>query len=285
VRRWLLFLLFPACLAGGGGGDVPRRDRLWGFTVDDPWRTEAVAEALAAMPRRPMARVVFDLDQPPGAYRGPLAAIGRVADVMGELLDSRFVAQVTTDAYAARAEAFVRTLGPRVDVWEVGNEVNGEWLGKPGEVAAKVEGAYRVVKAHGGRAAVTLYYNEGCRGHPGADPVRWAGERLSAEVRAGLDYVFVSRYEDDCPGPEPDWPAVFARLARLFPRAGLGIGECGTKAPDRKEALVRRYYGMRLSEPRFVGGYFWWDFGSDMVPSSRPLHGLVRDLMRAAPGG
>lgn len=280
----LPFLLATACAAGGRGGAEPRREWLWGFTVDDPWRTAAVVEALATFPRRPTARIVFDLDQPPEAYRAPVEAIGKVAGVMGELLDSRFVAGVSRDAYVARAEAFVRTLGPAVGVWEVGNEANGEWLGPPGEVAAKVEGALRVVKAGGGRAALTLYYNEGCRNDPGAEPVRWAGERLSPELRAGLDWVFVSRYEDDCPGPEPDWPALFGELARLFPNAGLGIGECGTRAPERKEAMLRRYYGMRVAEPRFVGGFFWWYFSSDLVPSTRPLHGVVRELMRAAPG-
>lgn len=107
----------------------------------------------------------------------------------------------------------------------------------------------------------------------------WAETNVPAEMKEGLSYVFVSFYEDDCKGPTPDWPAVFRRLARMFPRASLGFGECGTAHPGLKEAYLNRYYGIRVDEPRFVGGYFWWYFSQDMVPRSRPLWGSLKRVM------
>lgn len=38
-----------------------------------------------------------------------------------------------------------------VDIWVIGNEINGEWLGDTAGVVAKMTGAYDVVKAAGKR--------------------------------------------------------------------------------------------------------------------------------------
>jgi hypothetical protein len=67
----------------------------------------------------------------------------------------------------------------------------------------------------------------------------------------------------------------FSKLAALFPSAKLGFGENGTKDPSKKAAYVDRYYRMTLSEPRYVGGHFWWYFREDMVPASAPLWGVL----------
>jgi hypothetical protein len=52
----------------------------------------------------------------------------------------------------------------------------------------------------------------------------------------------------------------------MFPTAQLGIGECGTVVQARKAAYLTRYYSMRIDNPRYIGGYFWWYFSEDMVP-------------------
>jgi hypothetical protein len=236
-------------------------------------------EALAALPRRVMARVVFDEGQAARDYVAPVSAIGGVADVMGELLDSFYVPTLTTAAYVARAEEYVAALGDAVDLWEIGNEVNGEWLGETAEVVAKIRGAHAVARRHGKATALTLYYNAGCFASPDHEMFAWTEANLPEDLRRDLDLVLVSYYEDDCNGAEPDWAAVFARLAPLFPGARLGIGECGTKDPARKEEVLRRYYGLRLDEPRFVGGFFWWYFSDDMVPASGPLHAVLAELV------
>lgn len=273
-------LLAAAALSACTAPAVAAPGRVWGVTLDDVSRPADAAAALAAFPARPFVRVVFDEGVPASRYVAPLDRLHPVAGVLGELLDSRFLARATVDGYAIRAREYLEALGGRVDVWEVGNEVNGEWTGPPAEVAAKVHAALEVVKRQGGRAALTFHYNLGCNDLPEHDLLGWAATRVTPDDAARIDWVLVSWYEEDCPGPAPDWKGLFARLGALFPHALLGIGECGTAVAARKEEVLRRCYAVRFPGPRFLGGHFWWYFATDMVPASRPLHGVLSGLMR-----
>lgn len=244
---------------------------LYGVTVDAVDNVPAVVDALAHLSRTPTVRIVFDEGMDAPHYAGPVAAIRHVAYVMGELVDSSTLKQYTTLQLRERTAAYLHTLGKNVDVWEIGNEINGEWTGPTRDVVDKTMAAYEVIKAGGGRVALTLYYNEGCAEQPSRTMFGWVERNLPPRLRDGLDYVFISFYEDDCKIAPPDWSAVFGRLGELFPRAMLGFGEVGTRHIARKAALIAHYYGLAITHPRFVGGYFWWYFRQDMVPRSRPL--------------
>ncbi len=261
-----------------GGAAAERR---WGVTIDAIEPLPEIVDALAHLHHRPTTRVVFDEFVPASEYVDAVTQIAQVSDVMGELLDSYYVEQYSVEAYRARAQEYVDALGDRVTLWEIGNEVNGEWLCGPdaqsctavqtAAVVAKLEAAFEVVDAAGGTTALTLYYNLDCWSSPDNEMFTWAAANLTPALRQGVDFVFVSYYEDDCNGLQPDWPAVFGQLASMFPDARLGIGECGTLDPDRKLAMIHRYYGMEIDEPAFVGGWFWWYFLEDMVPRDAPL--------------
>ena len=86
-------------------------------------------------------------------------------------------------------------------------------------------------------------------------------------MKEGLDYLFVSYYEDDNEGFAPDWSEIFTDLQSAFPASKLGIGECGNTAADAtqasKKAMMRRYYTMPRYVKNYVGGYFWWYFVQD----------------------
>ena len=239
-----------------------------GVTIDGIDRLDTIVEALARLALKPTTRIVFDSTMPAAHYRDAARAIHAVSHVMGEILDSQFVRDVSVPAYLARTREYLDTLGDSVDLWEIGNEVNGEWLGAPQDVVAKIAGAYDLVRARGRPTVLTLHYNVGC-GAPAANEVfRWVEQLLPERLRTGLDYVLLSYYEDDCGGRQPNWPPVFTRLGRLFPNSLLGFAEVGTTDPARKRRMLQRYYTMRAPSPRFVGGYFWWYFRQDMVPAS-----------------
>ena len=51
-----------------------------------------------------------------------------MSGVMGELLDSYYVSQYSFAEYEARAIEYVDVLDEHVDIWEIGNEINGEWV-------------------------------------------------------------------------------------------------------------------------------------------------------------
>jgi hypothetical protein len=256
---------------------------IWGVTLDRVTDMPDIVESLESLSEPVAARIVFDFGQPPSAYVKPVSRIHKVAGVMGEILDSYPFKRVSVEDYLSRTRQYLNAMGKSVDVWEVGNEVNGDWLGPAADVQAKVVGAYNIVKARKKRAAITLFYNEGCAVPAELRMFDWAVAELPASMRQGLDYVFVSYYEDACRSQPPDWPAVVGRLASIFPKARIGIGECGTADPERKAQVLARSYAVRVEHPRFVGGFFWWYFSSDMIPRSKPLWPAFDALISRGP--
>jgi len=205
----------------------------------------------------------------------PLAA---VADLMGEILDSAYVRRFTVARFQQRVNDYLNTWGRLVKIWEICNECNGEWLGRTNDVVAKMTYAYDAAKTRGFTTALTLYYNQDCWSNPANEMFRWTSSNVPSRMRAGLDYVFISYYEDDCNGLQPDWQQVFDRLGAMFPSARIGFGEIGTHGTEterEKAACIQRYYRLQISHPRYVGGYFYWWFSEDMVPFTRYLWGAL----------
>jgi len=244
--------------------DIP--SPMVGVTIDDIDRLPSIVGSLQSISRKPTARIVFDEWIPATKYTEAVDEIYNVSYVMGELLDSYYVKDYSVNEYLKRTEEYLDTLGSKVDIWEIGNEINGNWLGDTPSVLAKMTGAYDMVSKRGGKTALTLYHDQESKWM-----LSWADNNVPERMKQGLDYVFVSFYEDDQKDIKPDWPMVFKRLAIMFPNSKVGFGEVGTKYRSRKTAYIERYYNMKISQQNFVGGYFWWYFKQDMVPQSKPL--------------
>ncbi len=253
---------------------------VYGVTMDAIVPIDAIVDSLSALSRKPTTRIVFDEFVPAVDYSEAVRRIGEYSFVMGELLDSYYLRQYSLAQYEARAREYFNLLGHRVHIWEIGNEINGDWLGA--NAIKKAEAAFKVVEAGGGKTALTLYYNQDCEDANGP-MMDWVKAKVPANMRQGLDWVTVSYYEDDCEGrivPLSEWTAVFQELHTLFPNATLLMGEVGTEHATRKETVMRRYYGdMRLPEvPQFKGGFFWWYGKQDIVPRTKPLWDVLNQL-------
>ena len=244
---------------------------LYGITIDSIEPLDLIVDSISSLSKRPTTRVVFDKWAPASDYIQALNALYPNSYIMGEILDSFDVKDYTTQQYRERVNEYLDTHGDKVDIWEIGNEVNGEWLGKPDQVVSKIENAYYQVSARGYRTALTLYYNKNCWKYADEEMFNWAETRLSADLRKGLDYLLVSYYEEDCNDLKPDWQSVFNQLGELFPNAKLGFGEVGTKDKARKAEYLEDYYTIKIDHPRYVGGHFWWYFKQDMVSKTKPL--------------
>ena len=242
---------------------------LLGVTIDSVDNLPQIVDSLRSLCRMPTTRIVFD-EVGPDKYKTAVESIHGVSYVMGEIMDSYFVKKHRVADYVRRTRSYVDALGPWVDIWEVGNEINGAWLGDAPTVVAKVAGAFDVVKASGGRTALTLYHDQSSDGM-----LQWAEQQLPDRIKLGADYVFVSFYDDHQGGIKPDWPYVFTRLAQIFPNSKVGFGEVGTEYRQFKPEYIQRYYGMQIALPSYAGGYFWWFYRQDMVPSTRPLHTVL----------
>ena len=248
------------------------------MTLDDVGDLDAIVDSLKSLSHRTMARIVFDSGVDPAYYVPAVARIKPVADIMGEILDSFAVKGISVSGYLDRTRSYVDQFGDGVSLWEVGNEINGEWLGETSSVVQKMTGAYDLVKSRGGSTALTLYFNQDCWAQADHEMFTWAQANVPSRMKSGLDRVWISYYEDDCNDLQPDWNPVFQRLARMFPNSQVGFGETGTKYSDRKRSYLTRYYQMKVNAPRYVGGYFWWYFHQDMVPGGGSLWQTL-DLM------
>jgi hypothetical protein len=109
-------------------------------SIDDP---TAIAGSIRvindSLPKRPdgrspvTTRIVLDYEQPLTVeYVNKVAAIHAVSDVMLLVADSHDLYKFkSADEYRRRLADCVEKLGKYVDIWEVGNEVNGEWAAYP----------------------------------------------------------------------------------------------------------------------------------------------------------
>jgi hypothetical protein len=277
-------VLVAAAVSGvAASADFPREVPLpmWGLTVDSVANLKEVVRALDGFTRTPTVRVVFDGGNTAAAdYVEALKAIRQKAYVMGELYDSYDIKNCPVEDYRKRTREYWKTLKDLVDIWEVGNEVNGEWLGPTNETVAKVGYAARYLKERGAKIALTTFHYEGCS-EPEYDMFTWSKRNLDAKLRKSFDYVLVSYYEESCEGRRPDWDKVFRRLGVLYPSSLLGFGEVGLAKPESGKAeYLRRYYAIRPAVKKWAGGYFWWFFNQDCVPKEKPLWAVLRDAIR-----
>jgi hypothetical protein len=259
-------------------GELP--SPIYGVTTDSVSNLSGIVQSLQNLSHKPTTRIVFDEYIPATQYVEAVSKISPVSYIMGEILDSFYVRQYTVTDYLARATEYISTFGNKVDLWEIGNEVNGEWLGDTSSVVAKISGAYQVAKQNGVRTVLTLYYNQDCWSKADHEMFTWTRNNISSELKQGLDYVLVSYYEDDCNQLQPDWQAVFQELGEIFPNSKIGMGEVGTTNSQLKASYIQRYYTMKIDHPRYIGGYFWWYFRQDMVPYTSTLWGVLNESIK-----
>jgi len=266
---------------------LKKESYFYGITLDSIENIDKSVDAIKSLPQPIMTRVVFDR-LPVREYDEALTKLAPYSMIMGELFDSEYINKYSMDAYKARVDAYLDAYGDNVTLWEIGNEVNGEWTGVPSEVAQKTLYGYQEAKKRGYQTALTLYYNDfkendGCWSNPEEKMRDWAKLQLNSSIKEGVDYVFVSYYEEDCDHHRPtqeEWEGVFSDLGKIFPNSKLGFGEVGVRQQREKKDYLERYYHLKINHPRFVGGYFWWYFKQDMVPKSKELWSVFESLLK-----
>ena len=246
---------------------------MWGVTLDDVSDTAPIVASLEALPTKPIARVVFDPKTTPADYASAISALHPVSYLMGELVDSSAAKSYSVASYRQKAADFVNAFGSQVDL------VGGRQRGKRRVGRADLSGGgqdqrgLQVVTDAGGRTALTLYYNPNCWEKKANEMFTWAQANVPAAMKAGLDYVFISYYPEDCNNYWPSqsgWQSVFDQLHQMFPNARLGFGESGNSndrdSVAQKVALLNRYYQLQIQGDNYVGGYFWWYYVEDALP-------------------
>ena len=274
-----------------------------------------VGESVGNLTSIPTVRLTYKLeetDTDKGAkastYLSATKAISKKAYIFAEVIDSAYEFCFSVADHEARWNDYVSTLADYVDIWEVGNEINGNWLDNSdpipikgqtcpwripnttdNDVIAKMINAYHIVKNAGHAAALTLYYepNPACTTSmgPAYDPITWATQNIPSDMKAGLNYVLLSYYRDKCLNFNPDLAALFTQFHRIFPNAKLGMGEWGySKGRPNKAKLTKLLnegYAFHPDVPNWVGGVFFWEYGTDAVPYN-PQPGSIWNVINTA---
>lgn len=246
---------------------------IYGITVDDCWyddvETAAVIAAIRDMPVKPTVRIVMSKDSSAADYETLFSQIHEVAYVMACPVDSSDMSFYKSEqAYLERFQDAYSVLKSYTDLWEIGNEINGEeWIRqKPDLIVNKVETANTWIKSKGAKTALTMYYAN----PEEQDMFRWMDENLPESLTNNVDFALISYYEDDNDGYQPEWNLVFPAFENVFPGAKVGFGECGNTAEDSTEnsrlRMVRSYYAMESPSENYIGGCFWWNWVQDCVP-------------------
>jgi hypothetical protein len=288
---------------------------IYGVTLDDVSNPSSTIISLSKLVHMPTARIVFDTGETPSYYAQPIQQFRPISYIMGELIDSSFMKHYkTVSAVQSWTNSYVNTLGSQVDIWEIGNEINGNWLSRQSngaDVMPKIEAMFDIVYAQGGATALTFFYEgeptdpNNCiaTDHGGNDMFTWITQQFqlnlppaqrSAEtekIRLNVNYVLISWYPDQCPGENPHWPWVFDRLADIFPNSKVGFGELGTANPEYGSSFeinqINQYYPMAKTvsglPARYVGGYFWWYFAEELVPWPGSLGAVLNAALAAGP--
>ena len=146
------------------------------------------------------------------------------------------------------------------------------------DVADKMADAFKIVKAAGKQAALTLTF---CPTDLPAtnDPFTWLDTYVTSPLlRNGMDYVLISYYPDPtgCGYGLPkasDWVGWFQGIQSRFPYAKVGMGEWGytsDEPPADLTTLLREGYEIdpssSLTPGSWIGGVFYWEFGLTAVP-------------------
>lgn len=275
-------------------------DEWWGVTIDRVTNTaSSIADAAALVendPGRGAVRIVFDENVPATTYDAIVAAAGAAGlTVVGEILDSFAMPLYDLAGFQARVQEYVDHF-PQIPVWEVGNEVNGEWLGP--DVAAKIAYAASYVKSKDPSDTVmlTFYWQMGTAGDAAHSLFQWIDDNVDASLRANLDVVALSTWIGDAPlGAAQD--EVFERLHAIFPTQRIVTGELGywstgtTKAwwwrsqadPTGavRSAWADQMYLASLGFDYADGGVFWWYYYDEMRGQTALWH-VVNDAYRSA---
>jgi cell division septation protein DedD len=262
-----------------------------GFTIDTVSNYQTNLD-LAAKLGGPYAwiRVVFDYGQGPSTYANLINyAKSKGLKVLGQPVDSSYDRNYTRAQYKQRFTDFIAAF-PQIDAWEVGNEVNGEWLSS--DIAGKIADAAAEVKAKapGKPTVLTLFWQLNTSAVVNS-MFTWVQDKLPASTRDLIDVITVSQYQEQAPmGMVFD--QMMQRVQAEFPQSKIALGELGYWIPGQtywwaysqndpnvtaRHAVARQYYNAAFDFPNSVGATFWWNF----IPEFRSdtvMQGIVATL-------
>ena len=203
--------------------------------------------------------------------------------------DAKSGAVKSCDGYLKRFKECVARW-PEVDVWEVGNEVNGSWL--PRDIDKKVISVVNYCHKQRKKTFLCFFWQLNTDKAP-FDLFSWI-KRIPEETREKVDYVGLSIYVDQAPMGADAMDMVMMRIEKEFPDSEIGIAELGywiegqrlwwayDKNDPMGKALSKiadQYYRSSFAYERSYGGGYWWNFCTEFQ-EHKELRKIITDIRK-----
>jgi len=197
--------------------------------------------ALIPRPQHRWARLI--MDQTSNAYFNSVGALLNYASqhqvkTMGQLFDSSIQRSLSLSTFQARVNAALgRADFRQFTAWEVGNEVNGGWLGTG--MNAKIAYAAQAIQSnvyHKDKPVCLTFYWYGMEDTKKSSLFNWIDTNIikstyKNQIIDNIDCVALSIYTDQQPLGF-SWDMVMNKLSSLFPGKQVMIGELGYVDPS-----------------------------------------------------
>ncbi len=283
----------------------PSQQFWWGVTIDriDDYENvlNSVSDLIENSATDGWIRIVFDEFISPDYYDGIVSyAQKKNLHIMGEILDSSCMRLYSLEDFKSRVREYVNHF-PDIEAWEIGNEINGEWLGE--NVVAKIEYAADYIKKVRLDAIIvlTLYWQFGTEDIPHS-VFQWIKNNLKPELINKIDVIALSIYVMNSPlGMAFD--EVFQMLHKYFPEKKIMIGEMDywyvegediwwwhsntEPVSTVRKKFCKQMYASALGYPFSLLGGFWWYYNLEMYPPNdlwRTLNELYKEVHRKKKG-
>ncbi|MFA6316874.1 MAG: hypothetical protein WC943_05595 [Elusimicrobiota bacterium] len=198
---------------------------------------------------------------------------------------------LTPEAYAARTASLVKRYGDRIRSWEVGPEINGDWLGGsraplgPERVFEIYSAGARAVKAEDPslETVATLYWWDGTAPDAEHSLYGWLDRYIPKGFGKDLDVVSLSLQPEDNPvGMAFD--DIFQSVHERLPGKKLMLGSFGYVEGDKvagywwldpedvdggRKDLLLLYNASACGQPSSLCGGFWWQSLEQMFLPTR----------------
>ena len=219
-------------------------------------------------------------------------AIDSDVKIMGQLFDSTDQAKIPLQQFKKLVDRAISYPGfEKFSAWEVGNEVNGGWLGN--EMTEKIEYASQKVKSlYPDKTVCLTFYWYSMQDSMQTSLFNWIDNHITQTIRDNIDCVTLSIYVDQQPLGFL-WDMVMSKLSETFPDKEVMVGELAFTDPGIEEFFregpahltdeeaakiyVVNRYASAFATPAAIGGGFWWYYDSEMV-GRQPLWHTLREF-------
>lgn len=195
--------------------------------------------------------------------------------IVGQPCDSTYDKQLTTKQYLANLQLCVKTF-PQIQYWEVGNEVNGDWLSPT--IVEKIITAIDFLAIYPTKLVILTLFWQINTATTQNGVFNWCSANLPLTTRNKINIITLSIYPEQAPlGIAFD--QVYSTLKYMFPTSLVAVGELGYWIPNQriywamnqkdplgkaKQMVADYYYRTAFGYNWSIGGGFWWTFCDDV---------------------